>query len=249
MSDPTEPTPLVTRPPELSPPGASDGAVAGPRAGSPARPGSFAGRAHSFRRDQADRRSTQKERIGELLVVAVIVFGAYTAATASSYSRSSSLPLPSVGPEIIIHLGTPSVSVVPCGGGGTAYAERIPWTNSTQPLTPGDVALSVYEIGDRDYVADPGAVADATPSDLCAGTPPNPGALWYVVLAAPNGTNLLTYTWADRWAPLSQAPASLDVENDSTLVLVSDISLAGTGRGLELFGSVNNSTIAGAVPL
>jgi len=253
MNDPAQRPLSAARP--VGSPQADDleGTTGPPRARVPARAGSFDGRARSFRQEQAKRRSARIERISEFLVVAIIILGVYTIATARPSSPSSDavfpwLPGPS-GAPIFVHLGTPSQSTVTCNAGGTAYAERIPWTNSTQPVTTGDVYVEVYEIWDRDFIGDPNAVANATPSNLCAGAPPNPTALWYVVLAAPNGTNLLTYTVGEGWESVTHGPWNIWIENGSALFLVADTSLAGTGRGFAVGGYADGSPITGSLPL
>ncbi len=207
------------------------------------------GRAQTFRQEQARRRSLRWERAGELFVVVIIVLGVYTILTARPYGSTSSDQLPGIGPPIVVHLGSPAESSVTCTAGGTAYAERIPWTNSTQPVTTGDLSVRVTEIWDGDYIGDPHAVANVTPSNLCAGAPPDASAKWYVVLAAPNGTNLLTYTGGTGWVSVTHGDWNLGVENDSALILVWYAPLAGTGRGISLDGAANGSLISGSIAL
>jgi hypothetical protein len=220
-----------------------------PRSGVPAPPGSAAGRAHRFRERQMVRRSETQQQLGVVVVVVIIVLGIYTLLTAHPYSASGTNGQPPQGPTIFVNLGTPTAGTTPCLGGGTAYVERIPWVNSTEPLTTGDVNLRVYEIWDRDYIADPNAVANATPTSVCAGVPPDPIALWYVVLAAPNGTNVLTYTQAHVWRSLSGSPVNVPIEDRSTLVLVTQMSLYNAGRGFQVYGYSNDSVVFGAIPL
>jgi hypothetical protein len=228
------------------------GIKAGPtRAGEPAAPGAFAGRARAFRQEQTKRRTTRREHVVDVLLVIAIVVGAYVIVTEPPYSPNNGntgVTTPS-GPPIVVHFGTPTESSVTCGAGGTAYTESIPWTNSTRPVATGEVYVRVYEIWDGDYIPDPNVVANATPTNLCAGSPPDASALWYVVLAAPNGTNLLTYTQANAWTSVSQGATNLVIQNDSALILVTASSLAGTGRGFEVIGFVGGSQISGSVPL
>jgi len=221
----------------------------GRRAGRPAPPGSAEGRAHAFRESEARRREEVREQIGVVLVVVIIVLGVYTLLGAKPYTSSATIAPPPSGPTIHVTLGTPAVGSVACSGGGTAYTERIPWNGSTQPLTTGDINLRVYEIWDRDYITDPHAVANATTSNVCAGTPPNPIALWYVVMAAPNGTNILTYTQANDWTSLTPAPANQWIENGSALVLVTQMPLDNTGRGFQVYGYSAGSVVFGTLPL
>lgn len=207
------------------------------------------GRAHAFRESQERRRQESRESLGVVAVVIIIVLGVYTLATARPYTGSSGFNLPPPGPTISVDLGTPTVGSIGCIGGGTAYAERIPWNGSSQPVTTGDVNLRVYEIWDRDYITDPHADANATSKSLCEGTPPNPIALWYVVLAAPNGTNILTYTQANDWTSLVHGSTNIWIANGSALVLVTNSPLWNTGRGFQVYGFSNGSIVFGTIPL
>lgn len=248
MTDPRAPTPGASPPDEPAPPPSLSPASRAPRPGEPAPPGSFDGRARSFRERQADRRSARRQAVGAIFVVAVIALGVYTVLTARPYS-SSAYQLPSPGPLITVHLGTPSTSTITCSAGGTAYVERIPFSNATQPIATGNVFVRVSEIWDGDFIGDPGVVANATPSNLCAGVAPDATSIWYVVLAAPGGTNLLTYTVARGWAAVTHGSSNVGIQNDSTIILLTYTSLAGTGRGLSVVGTENGSLIRGVVPL
>jgi len=251
MSDPARGSPAGSQP--SARPLAGDGGIkaGAPRAGEPAAPGAFAGRARAFRQEQTRRRSTRREQIVDVLLVAAIVIGAYVIVNERPYSpdTGNTGPTTPTGPPILVHFGTPSESSATCGAGGTAYTESIPWTNSTRPVATGEVYVRVYEIWDGDYIPDPNAVANATPTNPCAGSPPDSTALWYVVLAAPNGTNLLTYTEANAWTSVTHGSTNLAIENDSALILVTASSLAGTGRGIEVIGFVGGSQISGSIPL
>ncbi len=243
---PVSPDPTVEPPPSRD----NEDTNERPRAGTPAPPGSFDGRARSFREEQTKRRSAQRERIGTFLVVIIIALGVYTIVTARPYSASSRYQFPPLGPEIVVTLGTPSgASPVTCAAGGTAYTERVPWTNSTQPVSTGDVSVRVYEIFDGDTIGDPNAVANVTSTNVCVGSPPDVTALWYVVLEAPNGTNLLTYTGGHQWTAVTSGPSDIQVENGSALILVTNVSLAGSGRGIAVLGLTGTSQIRGTVAL
>jgi len=243
--------PGANPPPSTSAPAASGAESPGGPIPStaPRRAPPSAGRAHAFRESQERHRQQNRESLGVVAVVIIIVLGVYTLATARPYTGSSSFALPPPGPTITVDLGTPTVGAVTCAGGGTAYAERIPWNGSSQPVTTGDVNLRVYEIWDRDYITDPHADANATTADLCAGIPPNPIALWYVVLAAPNGTNILTYTQANDWSSLTHGPTNIWIENDSSLILVTNMPLWNTGRGFQVYGFSSGSVVFGTLPL
>ncbi len=250
MTEPDGP-PGATDPP-VQPPLSRDldGTNDRPRAGTPAPPGSFDGRARTFREEQTKRRSAQRERIGVFLVVIIIALGVYTIVVARPYSVSSQYQFPPLGPEIVVNLGTPSeASPATCTAGGTAYTERVPWTNSTQQVSTGDVSVRVYEIFDGDTIGDPNAVANVTSTNVCAGAPPDSAALWYAVLVAPNGTNLLTYTGGHQWTAVTSGPSDIQVENGSALILVTNVSLAGSGRGIAVLGLTGTSQIRGTVAL
>jgi hypothetical protein len=181
--------------------------------------------------------------------VAILAIGIVTVATFRPFSSGPSYQLPPAGPTIVVHLGTPTVSPLTCGSGGTAYAEHIPWVSSTAPVTSGDLYVRPYEIGDGDIIADPGAVAHATPTNACAGAPPDAQSVWYVVLAAPDGGNVLTYTMADGWASVNGGSPNLEIENASVVTLVTYASMAGTGRGFGVYGAINATDISGSVIL
>jgi hypothetical protein len=153
-----------------------------------------------------------------------------------------------------VDFGTPTVTNVPCGDGGSAYAERIPWVNSSEPIQTGDINLRVYEIWDGDWIGDTGVVANVTPSDLCAG--PAPGSVsaglvidWYAVLSGPNGTNLMSYTDAHPWTPVGASASSVWIENGSAFIVVTNPAITQTGRGFAVFGFENGSAISGTTPL
>ena len=223
------------------------------RPGEPARPGSSEGRARSFREREAQRRSLRRERIGVLVVVVVIVLGVCAIVFAKSFSPSSRNNFPTPGPPINVTLSTPIVSTVSCGGGGTAFTERITWANATSVVVTGDVNLKVYELWDGDYLLGANVVANVTSSSLCAGSPPAAEPqYWYVVFAAPNGTTLLTYTVTGGWAAISHGNWNIPIENGSVMTVVSGVSLAGRPTalyGLALVGFANGSPVRGSVPL
>lgn len=182
-------------------------------------------------------------------MVLVVFLGVYAILTARPYSPSSTYVPPPVGPAIAVQLGTPTVDVIHCGDGGGAYAEQIPWVNSSQPVTTGDVAIRVYEIWDGDFIGDPNAAPNVTGTDLCAGAAPNPASAWYVVLADPNGTNVVTYTVGHGWAAVADGPWNQQIGDGSDLYLVTNPSLAASGRGFQVFGFANGSPILGSTPL
>jgi len=238
-------------PPVAGGSGTSDGSAATPPARSvvPDDQAPPAGRARSFRKAQEQRRAARNERVGVLVVILIILLGVVTIVTARPYFPGSGNPYPTPGPPIVVSLGTPVSGTVACGAGGTAFTERIAWINSTKPVGTGDVNMKVYEIFDGDFVGDPGAVANATATTVCAGVPPTSSQLWYLVLATPNGTNSLTYTVGKGWLTVSGGTGSGPIADGSFLTLVTAINLTGTGRGLAVVGSSGGSAISGSVPL
>jgi hypothetical protein len=207
------------------------------------------GRAHEFRDREAQRRTLRREQVAQILVVVVLVAGIYAILSARPYSPVSNNGFPTPGPPISVHLGAPSVNATPCAAGGSAFAERFTWANSTRPVTTGDINLHLYEIWDGDYLGDPAATAVATPTSVCGGAPPSALSGWYVVLAAANGTNLLTYTESNGWTSVTHGAWNLWIPNGTVLILVTGQSIASTGRGFAVVGFEDGSTVLGSLPL
>lgn len=246
-ADPQTPGPAAGPPPGLD----TRRPAGFPRAGEPAPPGTFDGRARSFRETQSQRRSLRRERLGQVVVVAIILLGIYAIVSARPFNPSSGSGHPTPGPPIRVTLATPVLGQTPCGGGGTAYTERVVWTSASASVTTGDVSPRVYELFDGDIVNDIGVVANATSSSLCAGSPPNGAPLvsWYVVLTDPNGTNLLTYTFSAGWTSVTHGAWNFAIENGSAMVVVTKTSVAGMGFGFAVVGFSSGSAIRGSVPL
>lgn len=219
----------------------------------PGRPGALRERARAFRQEYARRQTLRRDRVANVVLAALLVVGAYAIVTERpGYLLTTLRSLESSsgpGPPVVVHFGAPSESTVSCSAGGTAYVESLPWDNSTETLATGEVSLRLYEIWDGDNIPDPGAVANATPKNLCEGAPPDATALWYLVLVAPNGTNLLTYTEASSWSSITGGSSDLKIYDGSSLVVVSYDSLAGTGRGIEVVGFAGSSPVSGSAIL
>jgi len=228
-------------PEEAAPPeGSADASAPSPSGG---------GRSRSFRERQLKAKSARRELVGQIAVVVIIVLGVVAIVSARTGFSPSHGGFPAPGTPITVSFGTPVQTTANCTGGGTAYVVHIPWLGSSQPVTTGDVYARVYEIWDGDNIGDPGAVANATPSNVCAGTPPSSTALWYVVLAGSNGTNLVTYTAGSGWVSLSHSSANFVVPGGCTVVLVTGSPIAGTGRGFAVGGFASGSPISGNVAL
>lgn len=248
MNDPP-PDPEPVRPSGRIGPGAAAGTTPGALA---PRSRMFAGRARAFRLREAYRKSARTERTVNAVMAALIVVGAYAIVTerpGGLLPSHRTAGLASPGATIVVRFGAPSESSVSCGEGGTAYVEAVPWNSSTEPVTTGEVYVMLYEIWDGDNIPDPGAAPSVSSSSLCTGTPPSASALWYVVLSAPNGTNLLTYTETQGWTSVTGGSTDLSIQDGSSLVVVSYDSIADTGRGLEVVGLVGTSAVTGSVPL
>jgi len=219
------------------------------RAGEPAPPGTFDGRARSFRESRTRERSLRRERVGQIVVVAIIILGIYAIVSAKPFNPSSNGGNPNPGPPIIVNFSAPVAGQVPCAGGGTGYTERLVWTNSSAPVTTGDVGILIKE-PDNDSVPDQGVVANATSSNVCAGSPPNAVTWsWYVVLAAPNGTNILTYTDDHGWTSVTHGPSNVPIEDGTTWVIVTGGPFYHRGFVFWLVGYANGSPIHRTVVL
>ena len=240
----TPPTPTAPNPPPTEP-------APSTRAGEPAPPGTFEGRARSFRENQVQRRSRRRELIGQVLVVAIILLGIYAIVSARPFVPSSGPGPPNPGPPISVNLTSPVIGQVTCGKGGTAYTEKVVWANSTAPVTTREVSPRVYELFDGDIVNDVGVTANVSSTSLCAGDPPSGGGLisWYVVLTAPNGTILLSYTFSQGWVSVTGGLSDIPIENGASMVVVTNPDIAGKGYGFAVVGEANGSSIHGSVPL
>jgi len=221
-----------------------------PRAGEPMPPGSSDGRARAFREREAERRKLRRDRVGAVLVVVIILLGVYAIAAARPYNPSNQSSQPKPGPPILVTLGTPILRQITCSSGASAYAERIPWNGSTATVTTGDVAVHLYEVIDGDFIPDIQIIANATPTNPCAGAPPPAmNWLWYVVLSAPNGTNILAYDVTQGWTAIGGGTWNIPIENGSAVTVITGMSASQRGLGFAVVGFSNGSTIAGTVPL
>jgi len=246
----TEPAPPAAAPNVPADPGAQP--LLGPSG--PGRPPHrpSPGRARAFRQGQTQRRALRVDRVAAAVLAGLCVFGAYAIATEHPgflVSAGSSSTNGNARSTVHVQLGAPSKSTVTCAGGGTAYVETVPWVNSTEVLASSQVLVRLYEIWDGDNIPDPGAVANATASNVCEGVPPDSTAIWYVVLAAPNGTNLLTYTEVGGWASVSGGSSDIVIQDGSSLVVVTGQPISGTGRGLDVAGFAGLAEISGMAPL
>lgn len=248
MTDPEAAFPSST-------PGESDSPPTAPavpsRAGEPAPPGSSEGRARAFRERETQRRSRRRELIGHALVVAIIILGIYAIVSARPFVPSSGPGPPTPGPPITVNLTRPAVGTVTCGNGGTAYTERIVWANASALVMTNDIDATVHE-ADTDIVSDIGVVPNVTLSSLCAGDPPSGGSVlfsWYVVMVAPNGTILLSYTISQGWVSVTGGTSTIPIENGTTMIVVTDVSIAGRGYLFWVAGASNGSSIFAQVVL
>lgn len=214
--------------------------------GSPSGPS----RARAYRTAREQR--SQRRHDLAVIVVAIVVVLASVYVLADARSIESSLAGGGVGPTpppITVTFGTPSISSISCGDGGSVYAERIGWVNASEPLTTGEVVPRVYEIADGDFVNDPGSTPNVTASNLCAGATPTTPSRWYAVLVDPSGANTLSYTVAGGWAAVGSGPTNIAILDDSALVVVMNPSLSGGGYGLRIVGFSNGAEVQGSIVL
>ncbi len=251
MTDTAGHLPSITFPDPSSPPSDPHGAPEAFPAPAPARPPRGAGRAAAYRQRRAERRKAWGDRLEVIAVVGVIILSIVVLVTVWTGSPTlfSSPPPPITGPPIVVSLGTPTVSNVTCGDGGSVTAERIPWINATQPVTTGDVAVRVVELFDGDFVPDANSHPNVTASNLCVGPTPTPASRWYAVLSGPNGSNLFTYTEATAWVSVTSGPVNVGIENGSALTVIENPSLAAKGFGVHILGFVNETAVTGSVTL
>ncbi len=181
------------------------------------------------------------------VALVVLAVATYTIATSGPLTHGYSPPGP--GSSIVVQFGTPTTEAMTCAEGGTAYVETIPWLNSSGPVWTAGVSVIVFEITDGDFIGDPGVVANASPTVPCAGTPPPYSGLWYAVLLAPNSTTVLAFTDDAHWTAVTPGPSNVQVPNGSSLLLVTQRSLAESGRGLEVTGLSNSIPVRGSVTL
>ncbi len=248
MTSSVPPLPAVVPPdPGGTSPGPPGGEEEPARVSRSRRP--YRGRAQAFRREQEELRRARRELLGNIVVVLIIGLGVYAILTARPFNPASVYTPPPTNPPISVKLGTPNVSAVTCAAGAPAFAERIVWLNSSEPVRTGDVDVRVYEIWDNDWITDPNVVANATPTSVCAGPAPFSVTDWYVVLSAPNGTNLLYYTDGSGWVSVSGAPWNIEITDGSSFVVVTDPAIAQTGRGFAVYGYENGSLIEATTPL
>ena len=126
--------------------------------------------------------------------------------------------------------------------------------NASAAVSSGNLGIRLYEIWDGDWLWGSNVVPDANATSVCAAAPPGGGiTAWYAVLAAPNGTNLLTYASGSMargaWAAVDGGPWNRSVTNGSSLIIVTVPEIHDTGRGLSLFGFENGGPISGCVTL
>jgi hypothetical protein len=181
----------------------------------------------------------------------IIILGIYAIVSARPFVPSSGPGPPTPGPPIAVNLTAPVVGQVTCGNGGTAYTDRVVWSNSTAPVTTREVSPRVYELWDGDIVNDIGVTANVSSTSVCAGDPPSGGGLisWYVVLTAPNGTIELSYTFSQGWTSVTGGASDITIENGMSMIVVTSPDIAGKGYGFAVVGEANGSSIHGSVPL
>ncbi len=183
-------------------------------------------------------------RVGAALAVAIIgvVAGVSFYATHLPPAPAPGSPAATGGPSgptINIDFGTTTVGNATCGDGRTAQIESIPWQSSTPALAPAELFFELEETLDGDIDGGPGPVPSVTPTSVCARAPIQVSPTWYAVLKDPNGTNFAVYAYSQGWIFLNSSAASRPVPDGSTVVMVSNPSVAGLSFALCVFGDVN----------
>ena len=178
-------------------------------------------------------RGQRRRRLYLGLVALVVVLGA-----AGAYAFNSAphgLPAGGGGGPsgVSVQFGAPTSGHVGCAGGKTMVTERVPWVNSSLPVSTTQFRLEVQEIGDGDVIGADNAPGAVTPIALCVG-PAQPYVYdWYGVLQSPNGTNEATYTYASGWAAVPPSTLPIEVAQNSSMMVVSTSSFVGLGYALE----------------
>jgi len=246
-SDPLAPSSPASSPPSSAGTPPDDSVV---RAGEPAPPGSLGGRARRFRLREAEQRSVRRERVGQLIVAAIIVLGVYAIFSARPFTPGSGGSSTTPSAPITVSFASPILGNASCAKGGIAYTEKFVWSASSSSVTTGDIAAYPYELLDGDFIYDRGQVANVTASSLCAGSPPYftgswPNLIWswYVVLTDPNGTVRLAYTPTQGWTTTGPGSNDVPIENGSALTVVTGVSVHDQGFGFAVVGYANGSKV------
>lgn len=144
---------------------------------------------------------------------------------------------------ITVTFGTTAQRTVTCGDGQTFPAEFVPWQGSSQGLSTSQVFFELVELIDGDIDGGPGPVPSVTGSLVCAGAPPHTYDAWYVVLQNPVGANIAYFTYSAGWVMLEPHQLSVPIQNDSTLVFLSDPNVSGLSFGLCVLGDVGPASL------
>jgi hypothetical protein len=208
------------------------------------------GGAREFRERRTRRRQSRTDLAVTGIAVVVLVLAVVVLLTVKPVVPGSGPPDDSSNaPPIVVRFGTPVVSEVTCGSGGNVTAERVPWINSSQPITTGDADPRITEIADGDFVSDPHATPTVNATDVCTGAAMDLTSRWYAVLEDPNGTNALTYTVADGWQTVAGGEWNVLIPDGANLTVVENPSMAGSGYALSMIGFANGAAITGSVTL
>lgn len=179
-----------------------------------------------------------------LLFLGVVNFVAYYALNAPGpTSGGGSVNSAPGGPTDSVTLGTPSLHSAVCGNGATVTTESVTWVGADVTPTTGQVYLEVVELLDGDVDGGSAPVPTVTNSSVCGGSPLAVNPSWYVVLQAPAGANIASYSYPTGWVILDPASGTPPISNGSTLVLVSDPPLAGTSFALCAMGGIDGLSI------
>jgi hypothetical protein len=208
----------------------------------------------NYRRGIERRRGPWRLTVGILVLLVVVAAGIYVATTprptgSSSGGGSGCTSGCTSPPTDYVQFGSPIVSSLTCGEGGSVSVEEVSWLGATTPLTTADVFLEVTEIVDGDIVGASSSAPFVTRASLCPGMPPSPSYSWYVVLQDSGGANLMSFSYANGWAYIGPGPSSLPLSNGTELFLVVTPSLAGIGYALDAGGTEGGPVVSGSVDL
>jgi len=182
----------------------------------------------------------------EAIVFVAIVVVIYLATAPKPATQTPTTPggglLPS---QVQVVLSQPILGHVGCGTPRNFSTEALRINSTTAPLTTKLITLTVVELGDGDFINSVSTAPEVNSSSVCLSTPPVGGISWYVVLVAPSGANIASFTYSQGWAPVSGATVPAPFTNGSALCFVFAQSVAGLGYGVYVQGVEGGPLVTG----